>query len=205
MADVQLWEGGSAQVVGVDCGGCKENNCPAPHRMAAHRRRSPYIMGGAFDPLCDQRNRDCYCQLEVGDTVWLALVPEDSLLEYTRVKVVDGDAGGLVFSVVAEEITLDDCAVIGAANIGAGLTGLVTTACLAVFAVPPAALYSQPCPGGDPTLRRGYRVGIQVDTLPAGGVCNYQGRIELSVYARDFETVQIADCRLNGSCVINNP
>ena len=204
MADVQLWEGGRALVVGVDCGGCKENDCPAPHRMAAHRRRSPYILGGAIDPVCDLRNRDCFCQLVATDIVWLALIPEDSYFEALRVKVVEASALGVVFSVVAEQINLDDCAVIGAVALPVGFAAIATAAQVAVFGAPTGApVYTNPYTGG---VRNGIRVGIQFTALPASGLfCDYQGRIELSVVARDLETVQIADCRANGSCVINNP
>jgi hypothetical protein len=203
MADVQLWEGGSALVVGVDCGGCKENNYPGPHRMAAHRRRAPYLLGGAIDPICDLRNRDCFCQIEVNDIIWLALIPEDSYFEALRVKVVEPDAGGVVFSVVAEQINLDDGAVVGAVVLPAGFAGVATVANVAVFGEPTGApLYTNPYTGG---IRNGIRVGVQITAIPAGGFCDYRGRIELSVAARDLETVQIADCRANGSCVINNP
>lgn len=201
MADVQLWEGGRAIAPGVDCGGCKENSYPAPHRMAAHRRRAPYDLGGAVDVVCDPRNRDCYCQIEADDIVWLALVPEDSYFEGVRVKVTDGDAGGVVFSVVAEEINLDDGSVI-APVVLAGVAGLVTTDPLAVSSLLAAPFYTNPYAGG---VRAGVRVGLQFTAIPAGGFCDYQGRIELTALARDLETAQIADCRQNGSCVINNP
>lgn len=204
MADVQLWEGGSALVVGVDCGGCKENNYPGPHRMAAHRRRAPYLLGGAIDPVCDLRNRDCFCQLVADDIVWLALIPEDSLFLDLRVKVVEPDAGGVVFSVVAEQINLDDGAVIGPVALPAGFAGVATVANVAVAGSPTGApVYTNPYTGG---VRNGIRVGVQFTALPASGLfCDYRGRIELSVRAADYETVQIADCRANGSCVINNP
>jgi hypothetical protein len=204
MADVQLWEGGNAVVVGVDCGGCKENVYPAPHRMAAHRRRAPYIMGGAIDPVCDVRNRDCYCQLVTDDIVWLALVPEDSFVEYIRLKIPDGDANGLLVTVVAERINADDGVLIGAVALPAAFAAVATVAPIAVFGAPTVApAYTNPFGVGG--VREAIRVGIQVTAVPVGGFCLYQGRIELSVYARDLETVQIADCRINGSCVINNP
>lgn len=203
MADVQLWEGGRGQAPGVDCGGCKENAYPSPHRMAAHRRRSPYLLGGAFDPVCDQRNRDCYCQLQVTDIVWLALVPEDALFESVRAKVVSPDAGGLVFTVVAETVNLDTGVTIAPVVLPGAFAGVVTTAELAVYGAPAAPVYTNPYT--PPGARTGVRVGVQVDVLPAGGVCNFGGRIEVSVYARDFETAQLADCRANGACFINNP
>jgi hypothetical protein len=203
MADVQLWEGGRAVTQGVDCGGCKENAYPGPHRLAAHRRRSAYLLGGAFDPTCDQRNRDCFCQLVATDTVWLALIPEDALFLAVRTKVTDGDAGGLVYTVVAETFDLDTGAAIAPVVLPGTVAGLATSAPLAVYAPLATPTYTTPYgPGG---ARVGIRVGVQVDTLPTGGACTYGGRIELSVLARDFETAQIADCRLTGSCFINLP
>lgn len=205
MASVHLWEGGSAVVVGVDCGGCKENVYPGPHRMAAHRRRAPYLLGNTLDPLCDLRNRDCFCQLVVDDIVWLALIPEDSYFEALRLKVAEPDAGGMVVNVLAEFVNLDTGAAGAAVALPAGFAGVSTAALLAVFGEPTGApIYTNPFAAGP--VRQGIRVGIQIDALPASGnVCDYRGRLELSVAARDLETVQLADCRLNGSCVINNP
>jgi hypothetical protein len=162
------------------------------------------LLGGAIDPVCDLRNRDCFCQLVDDDIVWLALIPEDSYFEALRVKVVEPDAGGVIFSVVAEQINLDTCAVIGPVALPVGFAGIVTSALVAVFGEPTGApVYTNPYTGG---VRNGIRVGIQFTALPASDLfCDYRGRIELSVAARDLETVQIADCRLNGSCVINNP
>jgi hypothetical protein len=171
--------------------------------MAAHRRRAPYLLGGAIDPTCDLRNRDCFCQIVDDDIIWLALIPEDSYFEALRVKVVEPDAGGVVFDVVAEQINLDTGAVIGPVALPGGFAGIATTVLVAVFGEPTGApIYTNPYTGG---VRNGIRVGVQVTAIPQGGFCDYRGRIELSVAARDLETVQLADCRLNGSCVINNP
>ena len=170
--------------------------------MAAHRRRAPYNMGGAIDPVCDPRNRDCYCQLQVDDTVWLALVPEDSLFLGLRLKIPYADAAGLVINVLANQINLDDGSVIAPIALAGGFAAVVTSAAFALEETLATPFYTNPYTGG---VRNGVLVGVQVDALPAGGFCDFQGRIELTVRALDFETAQVADCRINGSCIIENP
>jgi hypothetical protein len=207
--NINLWEGGCPQPpIGVDCGDCKQNGCPGPHKMAAHRRRAPYNMGGAFDPACDVRNQPCYALLEAGDTVWMALIPEDAIISGVRDRVTGPDDGGLTYTPIIQEIDLDTCAPVGEAiEIGAGPQA--TAACFARWTAQ-TGLYANPCVpsvGPPPTTysRHGYLVGLRLDALPAGGANEFRGRVELTVVAMDFETVSVADCRLNGPCVINNP
>jgi hypothetical protein len=205
MADLQLWEGdGAACVNGLEgqCGGCRENRCPAPHRLAAHRRRAPYNMGGFFDAMCDEKNAECYALLTQGDTVWLALITEDALLSSIRVAVRDPDAANpITFEVVAERIKLDDCTVVGAVTIPAALQGLSTAAQDAAWAPLATAQYTDPYAVGG---REGIRVGLQLNTLPVGGALGQRSRIELTSVASDFETVGIGNCR-DGRCIIDNP
>lgn len=201
--DVNLWEGGTAFL--PDCGECKISICPAPHRMAAHRRRAPYNMGGAFDYQCDVVNQVCYDLLTAGDTLWMALVPEDSVLEAIRLKVPVPDAVNVItFDVVAETITLEDCGTLVTTPIvlPVTLTGLTTAALASIYAPITPALYTQPY---GPSGREGIRVGLELTTFPANGLPSFGGRIELTVVASDLETVQIADCRANGPCTIENP
>lgn len=201
--DVQLWEGGTAFL--PDCGECKVSICPAPHKMAAHRRRAPYNMGQAFDYVCNQTDRVCYDLLLATDTLWLALIPEDSLLEGIRVKVPAPDAVNVVtFDVVAETITLEDCGALTTTPIvlPVSLTGLTTAALLSVWAQIAPMLYTQPYTVNG---RTGIRIGIQFNTFPVNGLASFLGRIELTAVARDLETAQQADCRINGACVIANP
>lgn len=200
--DVNLWEGGTAFL--PDCGECKISICPAPHRMAAHRRRAPYNMGAAFDYQCDEVNRVCYDLLTAGDTLWLALIPEDSLLEGIRVKVPVPDAVNVItFDVVAETITLEDCgaAVTTPIVLPVSLTGLTTAALLSTWAQIAPMLYTQPY---GPSGREGIRIGLSLTTFPVNGLPSFGGRIELTAVARDLETVQIADCRANGPCDISS-
>jgi hypothetical protein len=205
MADIQIWEGdGAACVNGLQgqCGGCRENQCPAPHRLAAHRRRAPYNMGGFFDAMCDEKNADCYAQLVAGDVVWLALIVEDALLSSIRVRVEAEDAANpITYEVVAETIKLDDCTVVGAVTIPAALQGLTTAALDAAWAALAAPAYTDPYAVGG---REGIRVGLQLNTIPAGGVLANRARISLVAVASDFEVVGIPNCR-DGRCVINNP
>lgn len=205
MADIQIWEGdGAACVNGLEgqCGGCRENQCPAPHRLAAHRRRAPYNMGGFLDAICDEKNADCYAQLVAGDVVWLALIVEDALLSSIRVLVENADAANpMTFEVVAETIKLDTCVVVGPVAIPAALQGLTTAAQDAAWAALAAPAYTDPFAVGG---REGIRVGIQLNTIPAGGVLGQQARILLTAVASDFETVGIPNCR-DGRCIINNP
>jgi hypothetical protein len=201
--DVNLWEGGTAFL--PDCGECKVSICPAPHKMAAHRRRAPYNMGAAFDYQCDPTNQVCYDLLLAGDTLWLALIPEDALLEGIRVKVSEPDAiNQITFSVVAETITLEDCgtAVTTPIVLPVSLTGLNANALLSVWAQISPMLYTQPY---GPSGREGIRIGLVLTTLPVNGLPSFRGRIELTAVARDLETVTVANCRLNGPCVIANP
>lgn len=202
--DLNLWLGGTAQL--PDCGECLVDICPAPHRMSAHRRRAPYNLGQAFDYACDAEHRGCYDTLVDTDTLWLALIPEDSLLEGIRVKVPVLDAsaeGTITFDVVAETITLDDCgaAVTTPIVLPAGLTGLDTLTLQSIWEEIAPMLYTNPY---GPSGREGIRVGLQFTTFGTGGVQAFKGRIELTVVARDLETVQLADCRGN-ACVIANP
>lgn len=201
--DVQLWDGGTAFL--PDCGECKVSICPAPHRMAAHRRRAPYNMGSAFDYQCNTADQVCYDLLTAGDTLWLALVPEDSLIEGIRVKVSAPDAvNQITFSVVAETITLEDCGnavPIVLPILPLPLVGLNANALLSNWAEFNPMLYTQPYGLNG---REGVRVGLELTTLPVNGIASFMGRIELTVVARDLETVQVADCRQNGPCVINN-
>lgn len=203
--DVNLWEGGQAFL--PDCGECKVSICPAPHRMAAHRRRAPYNMGGAFDYQCDVVNRVCYDLLTTGDTVWIALVPEDSLLEAIRILIRVPDATNvLTFTVVAEVISLEDCGASVTTPLAFAAGGPHTSAALFANYTAFAGAYTAPfVPPGGPETRQGVRVGIQMDVIPAGGLAAFMGRIEVTVVASDFETVQIADCRANGPCIIDNP
>lgn len=209
MADIQIWEGdGAACVVGLEgqCGGCRENRCPTPHRMAAHRRRAPYNMGGFLDPLCDEKNADCYAQLEAGDVVWLALIPEDSLFQAVRVKVENADATNVVtFAVVAEAINADTCAVLGSVALPAGVAALSAAALDSVYAALDPARYTDPYQAlGPPIVREAVRVGISLTTIPAGGMLTFRGRILLTAVASDFETAGIPNCR-EGRCIIDNP
>lgn len=201
--DVNLWEGGTAFL--PDCGQCKVSICPAPHKMAAHRRRAPYNMGAAFDYQCDETNQVCYNLLVAGDTLWLALIPEDALAEGIRLKVSAADnVNQITFDVVAETITLEDCgaAVTTPIVLPAGLTGLNANTLQSIWREFAPMLYTQPY---GPSGRLGIRVGIQFNTFPANGLPSFQGRVELTAVAHDLETVTVADCRLNGPCVINNP
>jgi hypothetical protein len=199
--DVQLWEGGTAFL--PDCGECKVSICPAPHKMAAHRRRAPYNMGGAFDYQCDRTNQVCFDLLTAGDTLWMALIPEDALLEGIRVKVSVPDAvNQITFSVVAETITLDDCGNAVSVVLPVSLTGLNANALESIWAEIAPMLYTDPYGVNG---REGIRLGLVLTTLPANGIASFQGRIELTVVARDLETSQVADCRANGACVIDNP
>lgn len=201
--DVNLWEGGTAFL--PDCGECKVSICPAPHKMAAHRRRAPYNMGGAFDYQCDVVNRVCYDLLVAGDTLWLALIPEDAVLHAIRTKVSVPDAvNTFTYDIVAETITLEDC---GAALttpivLPVSLAGISVAALAAVYAPITPNLYTDPY---NALGRTGIRVGIEFNTFPANGLAAFLGRIELTVVASDLETVAVADCRLNGPCVIANP
>lgn len=203
--DLNLWLGGVAQL--PDCGECLVDICPAPHRMSAHRRRSPYNLGYAFDYLCDVNRRACYDQLVADDTVWLALVPEDSLLEAIRAKVTVPDAsaeGTITWTVLAETISLDDCgaAVTTPIVLGAPLDVAHDTLAVASFFLQESPmLYTNPY---GPSGREGIRVGLQINTFGTGGLQAFKGRVELTVVARDLETAQIADCRGN-ACVIDNP
>lgn len=201
--DVNLWEGGTAFL--PNCGECKVSICPAPHKMAAHRRRAPYNMGAAFDYACDVTNRVCYDLLVAGDTLWLALIPEDSLLEGIRLKVSVPDAvNQITFDVVAETITLDDCgtAVTTPIVLPVALTGLDANTLQSIWAEIQPMLYTQPY---GPSGREGIRIGIEFTTFPVNGLNTFAGRVELTAVARDLETVQVANCRLNGPCVIDNP
>jgi len=201
--DVNLWEGGTAFL--PNCGECKVSICPAPHKMAAHRRRAPYNLGQAFDYACNDTDRVCYDLLVAGDTLWLALIPEDSLLEGIRVKVPVPDAVNVItFSIVAETITLDDCGATVTTPIvlPVPLTGLTTAALLSTWAQISPMLYTQPYAVGG---RQGIRIGIVFTTFPVNGLSSFLGRIELTAVARDLETSQLADCRLNAACVIANP
>jgi hypothetical protein len=208
MASIQIWEGdGAACVNGLEgqCGGCRENQCPAPHRMAAHRRRAPYNMGGFFDPSCDEKNVDCYAQLVDDDVVWLALIPEDSLFSAVRVKVEVADAANvLTFDVVAELINADTCEVLSAIVLPVTLAGLSAAALDAVYAALAAPVYTDPYAAGP--VRQAVRVGLQLTAIPGvpPSALNFKGRILLTAIASDFETVGIPNCR-DGRCVINNP
>lgn len=202
--DVNLWEGGTAFL--PDCGECKVSICPAPHKMAAHRRRAPYNMGGAFDYQCDGTNRVCYDLLLAGDTLWLALIPEDSVLHAIRTKVSVPDAVNVfTYDIVAETISLDDCgaAVTTPIVLPVALAGITVAALESIYAPITPNLYTDPFPavGG----RQGIRVGIEFNAFPVNGLAAFLGRIELTVVASDLETVSVADCRLNGPCVIANP
>lgn len=200
--DVNLWEGGTAFL--PDCGECKVSICPAPHKMAAHRRRAPYNMGAAFDYACNTADRVCYDLLVAGDTLWLALIPEDALLEGIRVKVpVPDNINQITFNVVAETITLDDCGALVTTPIvlPVSLTGLNANALLSTWAEIAPMLYTQPY---GPSGREGIRIGLELLTFPVNGLPSFRGRIELTAVARDLETVQVADCRQNAACVIAN-
>lgn len=201
--DVQLWEGGQAFL--PDCGECKVSVCPAPHRMAAHRRRAPYNMGGAFDYECDVVNRVCYDLLTEGDTLWMVLVPEDSYTTLIRVKVTAADPVNVItFNTVAEVINGETCEVISTPVVPVAVQGLSTAAVDAALGVLDPAIYTDPYASAG-TVREVLRVGLQLATFPANGLAAFLGRIELTVVAQDFETVQIADCRANGPCIIDNP
>lgn len=202
--DYNLWQGGVAQL--PNCGDCLVDICPAPHQMAAHRRRAPYNLGQAFDYACDVGHRGCYDLLVDGDVLWLALIPEDALLDGIRLKVPVLDAsaeGTITFDVVAKTITLDDCgaAVTTPIALPAGFAGLDTLTQQAIWDEIAPRLYTNPY---GPSGREGIAVGLSFTTFGTGGVSAFKGRIELTVQAQDLQTAQIADCRGN-ACVINNP
>lgn len=202
--DLNLWEGGRPLTVN-DCGDCRIQACPGPHRMSAHRRRSPYLLGGAFDPACDVNRRECYETLADGDIVWLALIPEDALFESLRARIEVPDAVNIVtFNVIANRINLDDCTLGASVALPAAFAGLTSAVQTSTYGVPttPAQQYTDPYAVGG---REGIIVGFELLTLPVGGALNFFGRLNLAVYARDFEVATLADCRLNGPCVINNP
>ena len=203
MPDLNLWEGGRPLTLD-DCGECRTQTCPAPHRMAAHRRRSPYLLGGAFDPACDVVRHDCYEALEAGDIVWLALIPEDSLFESVRGLVEVPDATNVItFNIIANLINLDDCVLGAAVTLPGSYAGQSSATQHAIFSPLTADVYTDPYAAGP--VRTGIVVGLELLTLPAGGALAFLGRINLAVYARDFQVATIADCRLNGPCVINVP
>lgn len=201
--DLNLWEGGRPLTVN-DCGDCRVQTCPGPHRMAAHRRRSPYLLGGAFDPACDVNRRECYETLVDGDIVWLALIPEDSIFESLRLRLDAADATNpITYNVIANRINLETCELGATVAVPAGFAGLTTAALNAVFGEPTGGpIYNNPYAVPN---REGIIVGLELLTLPAGGALAFRGRINLAVYARDFEVATLADCRLNGPCIIDNP
>jgi len=201
MANLNRWEGGTPRLEESQCGGCRENSFPGPHRMAAHRRRAPYNLGNCFDPACDEACEAGFAQLAADDIVWLALVPDDSLLTGARVRVEVADAVNPIgFDVVAERVNLEDGVAGAAVVVPAGLTGLSTATLNAAWgAIGPD--YTDPYVGNN---GEGIRVGLQLTSIPAGGVLDFKGRICLSVQASDFETVSQANCRGN-RCVIDNP
>ncbi len=202
--DLNLWEGGRPLTVN-DCGDCRIQACPGPHRMSAHRRRSPYLMGGAFDPACDVNRRECYETLVDGDIVWLALIPEDAFFQKLRLRIDVADATApIIFNVIANRMNLETCVVGAVVALPAAFAALTTAALVAVQGIPttPAQQYTDPYAVGG---REGIIVGLELTTLPPGGALAFMGRINLAVYAEDFEVATLADCRLNGPCIINNP
>ena len=119
-----------------------------------------------------------------------------------RIEVPDPD-NQITFNVIANRMNLETCVVGATVALPQGFAALTTAALAAVFGEPTGApLYTNPYAVGG---REGIIVGLELTTLPAGGALAFKGRINLAVYARDFEVATIADCRLNGPCIINNP